>query len=85
MTNKSKAGEEWRPGSWGDNPERFGAPIIEYPAQSPFYNVLLRQVLRQVGQAESGQRRAEYRGGGIEHPLAFDMRFQLVTIFNSQA
>ena len=41
----------------------------------------LRQVLGRIGQAESGQRRANHLGRRIKDELAFDMHLQLAFTF----
>jgi len=44
----------------------------------------LRQVLGHIGQAESGQRRANHLGRRIKDELALDVHFQLVfTLFRT--
>ena len=41
----------------------------------------LCQVLRHIGQAESGQRRIEHLESAVENELAFDPHFQFATAF----
>jgi hypothetical protein len=43
--------------------------------------VFLHQILRHIGQAESGQRRIEHLGSAVEDELAFDAHFQFAVTF----
>jgi hypothetical protein len=40
----------------------------------------LRQVLRHIGQAESGQRRIEYLGSAVEDELPINSHLQFVVV-----
>ena len=62
-------------------PRKGRTPIFKYSIQTTFGQMGLCQVLRHIGQAESGQRRIEHLESAVENELAFDAHFQFATAF----
>jgi hypothetical protein len=54
---------------------------LEYPPETALRDVGLRHILRDIGEAEPGQRRIEHLESAVEDELAFDMHLQFATVF----
>src|SRR5438132_12089561 len=52
-------------------------PVFEHPLEATLVDVGLHQALRQITQAETGERRTEHLGRGVEGQLAFDTHLEL--------
>ena len=66
-------------GSRGGTPEKAGTNP-RAPLQTSCGHMRLRQVLRHIGQAESGQRRIEHLGSAVEDELPIDSHLQFVVV-----
>jgi aryl-alcohol dehydrogenase-like predicted oxidoreductase len=53
------------------------APVFKHPLETALVDMGLCQLLRHIGQAETGQRRIEHLRGAVEDQLAFDADLQL--------
>ncbi len=56
------------------------APIFQHPLEAALGEMRLRQILRHIGEAESGERRIEHLGSAVEDELAFDAHLELAAI-----
>jgi hypothetical protein len=57
---------------------KAGTPVLKDPLKASFGDMLLHQILRYAGHAESGQCRSEHRRAAAEHPLALNVHFQFM-------
>jgi hypothetical protein len=63
-------------------PRPRGAPVLEHSLETTLLEMGLRQVLRHMGQTESGQRPVEHLDDAVDDELAFDADLQFaVTLF----
>jgi hypothetical protein len=59
----------------------WGTPILEHPLQAALTDVGLGHVLRDIGQAEPGQRSIEHLIGVVEDQLTVNVDIQLALTF----
>ena len=59
------------------------APVLKHPLETALGEMRLRQVLRHIGQAESGKPRIEHLESAVEDELAFDAHFEFARPFRT--
>jgi len=57
------------------------APVLKRPLKTSLGKMRLRQVLRHIGQAQSGQRRIEHLRSAVQDKLALDAHPQFAAAF----
>src|SRR5258705_5159646 len=58
-----------------------GAPVLQHALQSFLRDIRLSQVLGNIGQSQSSERRVEHLKCAVEGDLPFDPYFQFATSF----